>query len=119
MEGVAASMGLCMAMIRRAGIDPPRVIGSGGGFESPLWTAMHATAFGTPLVRTETPDAAGRGAAMLAAIGAGALEISVLGPADAKIPAQQPDATQRPFLQALMEEQTLLQRTLRLAKIKK
>ena len=119
MEGVAASMGLCMAMIRGAGIDPPRVIGSGGGFESPLWTAMHATAFGTPLVRTETPDAAGRGAAMLAAIGAGALEISALEPADAKIPAQQPDATQRPFLQALMEEQTLLQRTLRLAKIKK
>lgn len=119
MEGVAASMGLCMAMIRGAGIDPPRVIGSGGGFESMLWTAMHATAFGIPLVRTETPDAAGRGAAMLAAIGAGALEISALAPADAKIPAQQPDAMQRPLLQALMEEQALLQRTLRMAKIKK
>ena len=119
MEGVAASMGLCMAMIRGAGIDPPRVIGSGGGFESMLWTAMHATAFGIPLVRAETPDAAGRGAAMLAAIGAGALEISALMPADAKIPAQQPDATQRPLLQVLMEEQALLQRTLRMAKIKK
>ena len=119
MEGVAASMGLCMALIRGAGIDPPRAIGSGGGFESTLWTAMHATAFGIPLVRAETPDAAGRGAAMLAAIGAGALEISALMPADAKIPAQQPDATQRPLLQVLMEEQALLQRTLRMAKIKK
>ena len=119
MEGVAASMGLCMAMIRAAGINPPHVIGSGGGFESPLWTSMHATAFGMPILRTETPDAAARGAALLAAIGAGELDTAILKPANAKIPATQPDPTQRPFLQALMEEQAVLQRTLRMAKINK
>jgi len=119
MEGVAASMGLCMAMIQAAGIDPPHVIGSGGGFESPLWTSMHATAFGMPVLRAENPDAAACGAALLAAIGTGALDTATLKPANAKIPAERPDPTQRPFLQALMEEQALLQRTLRMAKINK
>jgi sugar (pentulose or hexulose) kinase len=112
-------MGLCMAMIQAAGIDPPHVIGSGGGFESPLWTSMHATAFGMPILRAETPDSAACGAALLAAIGTGALDIATLKPANAKIPAERPDPTQRPFLQALMEEQALLQRTLRMAKINK
>jgi xylulokinase len=119
MEGVAASMGLCMAMIRAAGIDPPQVIGSGGGFESAHWTSMHATAFGVPIVRTETPDAAARGAAILAAIGAGGLDPASLHPASLKINVIHPETTQSPFLQALMEEQTLLQRTLRLMKINK
>jgi xylulokinase len=119
MEGVAASMGLCMAMIQAAGINPPHVIGSGGGFESPMWTSMHATAFGMPILRTETPDAAARGAALLAAIGTGALDTATLKPANANIPAERPDPTQRPFLQAVMEEQALLQRTLRMAKINK
>lgn len=119
MEGVAASMGLCMAMIRAAGIDPPRVIGSGGGFESPLWTCMHATAFGMPIVRAETPDAAARGAAMLAAIGAAALDPASLHPTGGLIDPVPVDETQGPLLQVLMEEQALLQRTLRLTKINK
>jgi xylulokinase len=119
MEGVAASMGLCMQMIRAAGIHPPQVIGSGGGFESAQWTSMHATAFGIPIVRAETPDAAARGAAILAAIGAGGLDPASLHPASLNIAAVHPDPTQSPFLQALMEEQVLLQRTLRLMKIKK
>jgi sugar (pentulose or hexulose) kinase len=69
MEGVAAGMGLCMGLIRDAGIMPPEVIASGGGFESPLWTAMHANAFGVPVRRADTPDSAALGAAILAAIG--------------------------------------------------
>ncbi|MCX5640077.1 MAG: xylulokinase [Planctomycetota bacterium] len=69
MEGVACGMGLCMGLIRQAGITPPEVIASGGGFESPLWTAMHANAFGIPVRRAETPDSAALGAAILAAIG--------------------------------------------------
>ena len=69
MEGVAAGMGLCMGLIRDAGIMPPEVIASGGGFASPLWTAMHANAFGVPVRRADTPDSAALGAAILAAIG--------------------------------------------------
>jgi xylulokinase len=119
MEGVAASMGLCMEMIRAAGIHPPQVIGSGGGFESARWTSMHATAFGMPILRAEIPDAAARGAAILAAIGAGALDPGTLHPPISQSGTTQPDQSQGPLLQALMEEQALLQRTLRLLKSNK
>jgi xylulokinase len=111
MEGVAAGMGLCMGLIREAGITPPEVIASGGGFESPLWTAMHANAFGIPVRQAETPDSAALGAAILAAIGTGnrgKFEESLS--ANAGITAGiQP--MQLEFWKDLMAEQEALQRT--------
>jgi xylulokinase len=111
MEGVAAGMGLCMGLIREAGILPPEVIASGGGFESPLWTAMHANAFAIPVRRAETPDSAALGAAILAAIGTGNRgkfqESARASPG--VTPRIQP--TQLPLWKDLMTEQEVLQRT--------
>jgi xylulokinase len=111
MEGVAAGMGLCMSLIRQAGITPPEVIASGGGFESPLWTAMHANAFGIPVRRAETPDSAALGAAILAAIGTGnrgRFQESSRAIADVT-PGIQP--TQLQLWKDLMAQQEVLQRT--------
>jgi sugar (pentulose or hexulose) kinase len=90
---------------------PPEVIASGGGFESPLWTAMHANAFGIPVRKAETPDSAALGAAILAAIGTahrGEFQESLS--ANAGITAGiQP--MQLEFWKDLMAEQEALQRT--------
>ena len=72
LEGVATSMGASMAMIRAAGVPADEAVGSGGGFASALWTRMHADAFGVPIVRTDAREGAAMGAAILAAVGAGA-----------------------------------------------
>jgi xylulokinase len=112
MEGVAASMGLCMRMIRAAGIEPMEVIASGGGFTSPLWTRMHAEAFGLPLRVAETSDGAARGAAILAAIGAGACDAAALRPEVAGRMESPGNQSQTAFWNGLMTSQALLQRTL-------
>lgn len=110
MEGVAAAMGLCMDLIRQAGISPPEVIGSGGGFESPLWTAMHAGAFGLPVRRADTPNSTALGAAILAAIGTGnrmnikEISGSIGEESDLIHP------TQLPLWKELMDHQAVLQR---------
>jgi xylulokinase len=111
MEGVAAGMGLCMGLIREAGILPPEVIASGGGFESPLWTTMHANAFAIPVRRAETPDSAALGAAILAAIGTGNRgKFQESARASAGVtPRIQP--TQLQLWRDLMTEQEVLQRT--------
>ena len=72
LEGVATSMAASMAMIRAAGVPAEEAVGSGGGFASALWTRMHADAFGLPIVRTDAREGAAMGAAVLAAVGAGA-----------------------------------------------
>ena len=104
-------MGLCMGLIRNAGITPPEVIASGGGFESPLWTAMHANAFGIPVRQAETPDSAALGAAILAAIGTGNRgKFEESSRANAGVaPGIQP--TQLELWKDLMAEQEALQRT--------
>ena len=72
LEGVAASMGACLKLIRAAGIDPPEVIGAGGGLGSPLWAQMHADAFGIPIRLAKDHEGSARGAALLAGLGVGA-----------------------------------------------
>jgi xylulokinase len=72
LEGVATSMAASMEMIRAAGVPADLAVGSGGGFASALWTQMHADAFGIPIVRTDAREGAAMGAAILAAVGAGA-----------------------------------------------
>jgi xylulokinase len=72
LEGVAASMGACLELIRAAGIEPPEVIGAGGGLGSPLWAQMHADAFGIPIRLAKDHEGSARGAALLAGLGVGA-----------------------------------------------
>jgi xylulokinase len=70
-EGVTASMLLCLQMIRRAGVPVTDIAISGGGFQSQLWTTCCADAFGVPLVRMNSADGAALGGALLASVGAG------------------------------------------------
>lgn len=72
LEGVAASMGACLELIRAAGIDPAEAIGAGGGLSSPLWSQMHADAFGIPIRLSKEHAGSARGAALLAGLGIGA-----------------------------------------------
>lgn len=71
-EGVTASMGLCLEMIRAAGVPVRDLAASGGGFQGAFWTQCCADAFGAPLVRIAGGEGAALGAALLAAVGVGA-----------------------------------------------
>lgn len=71
MDGVTASMAMCLQMIRDAGVPVDDLAVSGGGFHSAFWTQSCADAFGAPLVRMTSNDGAALGSALLASVGAG------------------------------------------------
>ncbi len=72
LEGV--SFGLCdsLGLMRELGISPRQIRASGGGAESPLWRAILADVFGVELATLNVTQGAALGAAVLAAVGAGA-----------------------------------------------
>jgi len=76
LEGVAASMSASLELIRAAGIDPPDAVGAGGGLASPLWSQMHADAFGIPIHLAKDHEGSARGAALLAGLGCGATSLA-------------------------------------------
>jgi xylulokinase len=110
MEGVAASMGLCLDLIRAAGIEPSEAVASGGGFASPLWSRMHADAFGIPLVASAANEGSARGAALLAGIGVGATPLAAAEHTVTSGPALSPDPRTHAGWRVLMEKQRFLQR---------
>lgn len=110
MEGVAASMGLCLDLIRGAGIEPTEVVASGGGFASPTWSRMHADAFGIPIVACAANEGSARGAALLAGLGIGATPWSAAEQTCTAGPALQPDHATHAAWRTLMEKQRFLQR---------
>ena len=59
-------------MFEDMGYKPERMIISGGGSKSKLFMQIFADVFGMKAVRNEVTDAAGVGAAICAAVGAGA-----------------------------------------------
>ena len=71
MEGVAFELRWVLEEIREAGltIDQMRMVG--GAAKSPLWPAIVADVTGTPVVLPAVREAASRGAAILAGVGAG------------------------------------------------
>ena len=95
-----------------AGIEPTEVIASGGGFESPLWRGMHAQALHTPLRRAETPDGTARGAAIIAALGVGALSADHLCPPAGGTPETPGEPSQIAFWDGLMRTQAALHHAL-------
>lgn len=78
LESVAASMALCLDLIREGGVQPSSMLATGGGFESALWSRMHADAFGIPLQRTPQEEGSARGAALLGGLGTEQLPLSGL-----------------------------------------
>lgn len=73
MEGVAFNLREILDITRATGapVDEMRIIG--GGARSDLWTQIIADVFAMPVVRMESAEGTAIGAALLSAVGAGAL----------------------------------------------
>jgi xylulokinase len=71
MEGVVFSLRDGLDLMQAMGLSMERIIASGGGAQHPLWLQLQADILGAEVVRTETPEAAALGAALLAGVGVG------------------------------------------------
>jgi xylulokinase len=75
MEGVTFSLYEAFLVLLEAGIQPERIIISGGGARSRLWQQIVADVFGLPVMRLRVNEASALGAALLAGAGSGHLEM--------------------------------------------
>lgn len=71
LEGVSYGLNDSLTLMRGLGINPDRIILSGGGSRSPLWKQMLADVFTTRCELVNAAEGAAYGAALLAAVGAG------------------------------------------------
>ena len=71
LEGVSYGLNDSLTLMRGLGIEPDRIILSGGGTRSPLWKQMLADVFGTRCEMVNALEGAAYGAALLASVGAG------------------------------------------------
>ena len=72
MEGVAYSLRDTIEILREYGVPIREVRAAGGGAVSPLWRQIQADIFNARVVTTNVLEAPATGAAMMAAVGAGA-----------------------------------------------
>ena len=72
MEGVTYALRDSFELMRELGLAFDEVRASGGGANSPFWRQMMADSFETAVVTTRVTEGAAYGAALLAAVGAGA-----------------------------------------------
>ncbi|MEO1440902.1 MAG: xylulokinase [Chloroflexota bacterium] len=72
MEGVAFGMRDQLELLRAQGIEPADSVVGGGAAKSPVWRQMITDIMGIPLYTVNTTEGAAFGAAILAAVGAGA-----------------------------------------------
>ncbi len=73
LEGVAFSMKDCFNLLQGAGLGSVSEVRiAGGGAKSPLWRKIVASVLGLPMVKVNSTEGAGYGAALLAGVGAGA-----------------------------------------------
>jgi len=71
LEGVAYEMRLNRERLAASGVKYERLIATGGGAKSKLWTQIKADVLGVPIVSLETEDAGTVGCAMLAGVATG------------------------------------------------
>ena len=71
LEGVAYEMRLNRDRLARCGVRYDRLVATGGGAKSRLWTQIKADVLGVPVVSLETDDAGTVGCAMLAGVAVG------------------------------------------------
>lgn len=74
MEGVTYSLRDTIEILREKNVPVREVIASGGGAASKLWRQMQADIFHARVITTNVKEAPATGAAMMAAVGAGAFE---------------------------------------------
>lgn len=72
LEGIALGLTDCLDLVRGLGVAVPRARIAGGGARSPLWRQIIAACFDLPLERMALDEGPAFGAAVLAAVGAGA-----------------------------------------------
>ncbi len=72
MEGVTFGLRDALEIMESLGLKPAEIVASGGGANSPLWRQMLADNFKTRIVTVNATEGAAFGAAVLAAVGAGA-----------------------------------------------
>jgi xylulokinase len=71
MEGVVFALKQGLELMLDLGVPLERLVVSGGGTRHPLWLQLQADIFGQPVYPSQAAEATGRGAALLAGIGAG------------------------------------------------
>lgn len=71
LEGITLSLNESVDVFRKAGKSVTKVVSIGGGAKNPDWLQMQADVFDAEVVRLESEQGPGLGAAMLAATGAG------------------------------------------------
>lgn len=71
MEGVVFALKQGLELMLSLGVPLERLVVSGGGTRHPLWLQLQADIFGQPVYPSQSAEATGRGAALLAGIGAG------------------------------------------------
>jgi len=95
------SSGERAAIIEALGVDVPEVLITGGGANAPFVRQLQADVYGKPVVPVDQPEGPALGAALLAAVGAGAFA-SV---ADAaKIVRRRPAVAPRPDVHRAYDE---------------
>ncbi|MBN1393952.1 MAG: xylulokinase [Pirellulales bacterium] len=72
MEGVAYSLRDSLAIFEQLDVPVRRIRATGGGSRSPLWRQIQADVFGRKVAAISTEEGSAYGAALLAAVGAGA-----------------------------------------------
>ncbi len=72
MEGVTFGMRDQLELLRSLGVNPSEAVISGGAANSAVWQQITADIMGIPLYTVNTTEGAAFGAAILAAVGAGA-----------------------------------------------
>ena len=72
MEGVAFGMRDQLELLRALGVNPTEAVISGGAVKSPPWRKLTTDIMGIPLYTVNTSEGGAFGAAILAAVGAGA-----------------------------------------------
>ncbi len=72
MEGVSFGMRDLFELLRELGVNPSEAVISGGAANSPIWRQLTTDIMGIPLYTVNTSEGAALGAAILAAVGAGA-----------------------------------------------
>lgn len=78
LEGNALAMARDVDLLREAGFDVARVLSTGGGARSALWRQIKADVLGVPVDRPEAGHGAARGAAYLAGMALGEIDVDRL-----------------------------------------
>ena len=71
MEGVACALKQVLGTIENLSVPVGNLLAAGNGMESPVWRQIVADVLNRPLSLAREGEQAGRGAAMIAGIGAG------------------------------------------------